>query len=199
MQAPSTSRFVVATRRAVVAASLVVLMALALALPALAVDNTASYVRTSAAQVIDDFDAYLNGNLITLNGTWTSVGFRWGTNATLATSTNVTVQNMTVAGTFSYLLGSLKAQTTYYFRAWAVNLNRTASPHHELFKLAQILSFTTTGVTVAIGNVVNIIPTILEVVIIIGVFMGVIALITTTLRKAGSQSGALTRRGDGKR
>lgn len=78
-------------------------------------------IATRAAVGVGLSNATIQGDLTDL-GTATSVavGFQYGPSATLATMVNVTATTRTSVGSLSFNATGLDANTTYYFRAWAL-------------------------------------------------------------------------------
>ncbi len=100
-----------------------------------ATSATAPAVTTSAATGITTTGATLNGDLTGLGtASSVSVGFLWGTSASLTGAANVTVGTETATGTFNTALTGLAPGTPYYFQAWA---------NGNGFTFGVILSFTT--------------------------------------------------------
>ncbi len=99
------------------------------ATPPTVVTTQATGVSTSAAT--------LNGDLTGL-GTASSVevGFLYGTDSTLATSSNQSAGTVTAIGTFNWALSGLTSGTTYYFQAWANGDGFTKAPTIEHFTTA---------------------------------------------------------------
>ncbi len=97
--------------------------------------KAAPSVSTKAATDTGTTDATLNGDLANL-GTAASatVGFRYGTSATLTRATNVTVGAMAAIGGFDEPVLGLTENTTYYVQAWGLG---------DGFANGSILSFTT--------------------------------------------------------
>ncbi len=77
-------------------------------------------VATGAASSISTTTATLNGNLSSL-GTASSVtlGFRYGTDPTMASATNLSSGSRSAATTFDEPVTGLAPNTTYYAQAWA--------------------------------------------------------------------------------
>ncbi len=98
-------------------------------------------VATDAASSISTSEAVLNGNLADL-GTASSVtvGFRYGTDPTLTSATNLSTGPQTAAVAFDEGVSGLTANTTYYAQAWADGAG---------FAVGSIVSFKTTA---ASGN-----------------------------------------------
>jgi len=71
--------------------------------------------------------ATLNGDITDIDGDNASErGFAYGTDSTLATVIATTSETGDFGiGTFSEIVGTLKAGVTYYFRAYAINVNGT--------------------------------------------------------------------------
>ncbi len=111
-------------------------------------------VTTRAATAVNQTGASLQGNLTALGtATSVSVGFRYGTSASLTGATNVSVGTRTAPGPFSQVLSGLAASTTNYFQAWASG---------QGFSSGTILSFTTSapppappGVSTSAATAVN--------------------------------------------
>ena len=102
-------------------------------------------VTTTPATGITGTGATLNGNLASLgSATSVDVGFRWGTDATLATATNVTVGPLTSPGAFNTALTGLTLGVTYYFQAWANGVG---------FAHGSIMSFNTAGTPPTVATV----------------------------------------------
>ncbi len=94
-------------------------------------------VTTDAASSISTSEAILNGNLADL-GTAASVtvGFRYGTDPTLASATNLSSGAQSAVTAFDAGVSGLIANTTYYVQAWADG---------QGFAVGSIVSFKTTA------------------------------------------------------
>jgi hypothetical protein len=102
-------------------------------------------VTTDAASDIGAVSATINGNITALGGeNATARGFAWGTSATLTGGGVATTTSAGSFGTggFTHDLSELAAETTYYFRAYAVNSVGTST--------GAIVSFTTVPDTLAV-------------------------------------------------
>lgn len=104
-------------------------------------------VVTNAATNVGDTNAILNGNVTVMGSGNTKVkfGFQWGTSATLATFSNITVGSTTSAPKAYATEVSTQVKTKYYFRAWARNF--TGDVDRSQWAVGSILNFTTTDVT----------------------------------------------------
>lgn len=77
-------------------------------------------VATDAADSVTTSAAMLHGTLTDLGSVSSvTVGFRYGTSASLASATNVSSGGLTTAGAFAEQVAGLAANTTYYVQAWA--------------------------------------------------------------------------------
>ena len=96
-------------------------------------------VTTNTASSITDTAATLNGDITSTGGiSATTRGFSYGTDPTLATVIETTVETgLFGTGTFSTGISSLTCNTTYYFRAYATNIAGSGT--------GSILSFTTSA------------------------------------------------------
>lgn len=92
-------------------------------------------VTTVAASGVAVSSATLNGNVGSL-GTSASVtvGFLWGSSATLVAATNITVAVVSATGPFSTPVYVPSTNTNYYFEAWVKNATGA-------FVVGSILSF----------------------------------------------------------
>ncbi len=94
-------------------------------------------VSTEAASQIGNSAATLNGNLASLGTASTvAVGFRYGTDAALASATNLTIAQASAAEGFNQVVNGLQANTTYYVEAWALG---------DGFANGTVLTFKTTS------------------------------------------------------
>ncbi|MES2007022.1 MAG: hypothetical protein V4436_02860 [Patescibacteria group bacterium] len=98
-------------------------------------------VTTSVASSITATSATYNGDITA--GSATARGFAFGTSATLTTVTSTSTSSGSFGvSSFTLATSSLSAGTTYYFRAYATNLDGTA--------YGSIQSFTTSGPTITL-------------------------------------------------
>jgi hypothetical protein len=98
---------------------------------------SAPTVTTNSASAVSVLTATLNGNITATGGAnATTRGFAYSTNSTLTSGVSTTTAAGSFStGTFTYDLTNLTANTTYYFRAYAVNPYGTST--------GSIASFTT--------------------------------------------------------
>lgn len=97
--------------------------------------KSAPTVATVAATGVGETTATLNGNLGNLGSASHSlVGFFYGTAASLAGATNVTIENKSASSPFADALTGLTSGTAYYFKAWALG---------DGFALGTVRTFTT--------------------------------------------------------
>ena len=79
-------------------------------------------VSTQTASAVTTNSATLNGTVVAANNsTITDRGFYWKTSPGVTTSDTQLSEGGTAVGSFSKSLGSLSANTIYYYRAYAVN------------------------------------------------------------------------------
>lgn len=167
-------------RRTVVAISVLMAVVLVLSFAASPVAAANPTVTTVAASGIGDFSATLNGDLTAMGAgnTWVKVGFHYGTDSALAGATNTTVGNKSATGTFLKSVFGLAPATKYFFRAWARNDTGNPSPGPG-WATGSILNFTTTdAVGAAAASLTALLPTLLNLVVIILLFSVVIGVVT---------------------
>jgi hypothetical protein len=103
-------------------------------------------VTSDAASAVSVLSATLNGNITATGGANATVrGFAYSTNSTLTSSVSTTTATGSFGtGAFTYDLSGLTANTTYYFRAYAVNPHGTST--------GSIASFTTVVDTLTVDT-----------------------------------------------
>ena len=111
--------------------------------------STNASVSTNALGNITQTGVTLNGSILSTGGSnATDSGFAWGTSPTLGAGTATTSTGAQIgAVSFATTLSNLTANTTYYFRAYAVNGNGTTT--------GSIISFTTLAVPAPLTTVSN--------------------------------------------
>ena len=99
-------------------------------------------VTTGAANSITGTAAVLTGSFVGATGNIYECGFYWGESSDNLSETIETDGSNLGSGNFSCSIGSLSNSTTYYYKAYVLEYNRTTSQYEERF--GSVRSFTTT-------------------------------------------------------
>lgn len=171
-------------KRAALTVALLAMLLVSLSMGAQAV----AAVSTTAATSVLDLSATLNGNVAGFVATTVTVGFWWGTNATLATKTNTSAGTVHNSGNFTLALNGLKSGVKYYFKAWAKN--------GTAWYVGSILSFMTAGNAAAIQNSVDIVMVVIVAIIPLAMLLAIFGWLYTLFTSPHDQGGLLPKYSD---
>lgn len=148
----------------------------------LAAAPTPPSVTSVPASGVTTSGATLNGNVATLgSATSVTVGFLWGTSATLVGATNTTPVAQTTTGSFSAVLTGLTPGTTYYFEAW---VNGSGFAHGAIESFATPASSTSTSQPTFLGLPILVGYAVLAAIVVVVLVAVVVALLLVQRKKS---------------